>query len=433
MRRILIAMLAALAVLSALIWYEDSRTAVGMFSVTADVAQAPNLFEGARVMVRGVEVGQITKVEPHAGFVRLTMNIQNDVKIPADAHLSVIPITVISDRYVQLFPTYRKGPLLAEGDRIPESHTSIPAELDDVLKQLNGLLTALAPKGKSEAGPLSRLVTNLDKALKGRSQNLAGTLKGSSKVLENLAGSQADITALISNLDTLFGTLANRSSEIGLVNQRFALVARALEGDRRDLQGTIKNLAFLSNQGTKLVSNSGDRLGESFSRLGTVIDAVLRHQDQLIEGMKWSNVISEALGATDRSGKGLYAYSGRQAPPGVAGAEYNYRIDARDTIGCERIRAVSGTILAIHPGVTVEDFASQTLESFIPEPYKDDLAFLLLQLAERCTPITIHNPPTLDAQAAAAAKTLERQLGEKKFMQLLGMWLLGSSPGGVAP
>jgi virulence factor Mce-like protein len=418
---------------SGLIWFEDSRSSGGTYTVTADVTNAPNLFEGGRVMVRGVEVGRITGVEPRPDSVRLTLEIDDGTKIPADAHMSVIPITVIADRYVQLYPNYRGGPLLADGDNIPVSRTAIPAELDDVLKQLNGLLAALAPRRDAKTGPLAHLVTGLDKALKGRSKDLAGTLSGSSKVLENLADSQSDITALISNLDTLFGTLANRSSEIALVNQRFALVARSLESDRSDLEGTIENLAFLSNQGSKLVTESGDQLGTSFARLANVIETVLKHQDTLVEGMKWSNVIAEALGATDRSGKGLYAYTGRQAPPGVPGAEYNYRIDQRDTLACERIRAVSATILALTPDARIEDLL-KTLLSFIPDQYDDDLSFLLEQLIPICTPIKEHRPPdTLDARATVVVKRLERQLGRKRMGQLMAMWLLGSSTGGVAP
>jgi virulence factor Mce-like protein len=361
------------------------------------------------------------------------LEIRDDVKIPADARLSVVPITVISDRYVQLYPTYRSGPVLAEGDHLAEDHTSIPAELDDVLKQLNGLLSALAPKGESTKGPLARLVVSLDKAVKGRSADIAGTLRGSSKVLENLADSQSDITALITNLDSLFGTLANRSSEIGLVNQRFALVTEALAADQKDLEGTIENLAFLSNQGTKLVQESGDELGQSFSRLATVIDTVLKHQGQLVEGMKWSNVIAQALGAVDRHGKGLYAYSGKQAPPGVEGAEYNYRIDQRDTIACERIRVVSGTILAITPGASIEQFALTTLTSFIPDQYDDDLAYIFLLLTPACTPISHHEPPTLDAEARAAARQLDKEIGHKKLMQFLGMWLLSSPLAAAKP
>jgi hypothetical protein len=251
-------------------------------------------------------------------------------------------------------------------------------------------------------------------------------------VLENLADSQADITHLITNLDTLFGTLAGRASEIALVNQRFSLVTRALEDDRKNLEGTIENLAFLSDQGTKLVTESGQTLGVSFGRLKTVIDAVLRHQDQLVEGMKWSNVIAEALGATDREGKGLYAYSGRQAPPNTPGAEYNYRIDQRDVIACRRIDVVAKTITTILPGTTVEGFLP-TLTSFTPDVYDDDLEYLFLKLTPLCSRIKTHDPGVVTPKQTAVIHRLEHQIGRKKLMQLLAMWLLGGSPGGVTP
>src|SRR5688500_15401458 len=85
---------------------------VPTFTVTADVEQAPNLFEGGGVMVRGVEIGTITKLTPTPDAVRVTMEIEEGVKIPADARLAIVPITVIADRYVQFYPAYDSGPVL---------------------------------------------------------------------------------------------------------------------------------------------------------------------------------------------------------------------------------------------------------------------------------------------------------------------------------
>ena len=96
-------------------------------------------------------------------------------------------ITIISDRYVQLFPAYSGGSALQEGDHLGTDRTTIPAELDDVLEQLDGLLSALEPRPGERRGPLARLIESLDSATRGRSQALAGTLEGSASVLENLA------------------------------------------------------------------------------------------------------------------------------------------------------------------------------------------------------------------------------------------------------
>ncbi|MEA2476636.1 MAG: phospholipid/cholesterol/gamma-HCH transport system substrate-binding protein, partial [Actinomycetota bacterium] len=70
--------------------YETLRPKDDTYTVTAEIAQAPNLFSGGRVMVRGVEVGKVTRVTPSPTGVTLTMAIQDGIKVPAQAHLSVV-------------------------------------------------------------------------------------------------------------------------------------------------------------------------------------------------------------------------------------------------------------------------------------------------------------------------------------------------------
>ena len=403
--------------------YAFTRSDVEMYTVTADIERGPNLFAGARVMVRGVEVGSVISVEPEPDFVRLTIEIEEGIKIPAGARLAVIPVTIIADRYVQLFPAYKEGPTLADGDHIALEDTSIPAELDDVLEQLQGLLEALEPQQDEERGSLARLITSLDKVFKGRSDELAGTLEGSATVLENLADSNADITGLIQNLDRLFASLANRASQIGIVNERFRLVTEALFADQENLEGTIENITFLSDEVAGLLSDSGDDLGESLGRLGNVLRTVLDHQDALTEGVKWGNVIAQATGAVDGSGRGLNAYSGRQVPPGTQEAGYNYRIDTRDTLTCERMQQVANSVLVVLPEAGVFEI-KRTLLTFIPDPYDDELDFLLAQLVPLC--VDFPGESSLSPEVQAEIRRLVDEIGIARFEELLGRWFIES-------
>ena len=380
------------------------------YTVTADVEQAPSLFEKGRVMVRGVEVGRITGVVPQADSVRLTMEIDESIDLPADAHLSIVPITVIADRYVQIDPPYSGGDKLAHGAHIGLDSTTIPAELDDVLAQLRGLLAALEPRN-GQPGPLANLINNLDDALEGHEDALAGTLEGGAEVLGNLAASEAQITGLIEHLDTVFIALADRSSEIGLINERLNLVVQALAADSESLEGTIQNIAFLSQEASGLVSESGDELGESLGRLDTVLTAVLRHEASLAQGMKWTNVIAQALGETDPSGKGLWAYTGRQAAPGSARAAYNYRIDTRDSIACERIGLLAERFLMINPDWGFDEVRHAVL-SYIPSDYHDDIDFLIDLLIPLCADLP--NEPTLAERADSVIARALATMGEKE-------------------
>ena len=404
--------------------YRGAQETAGAYTITADVEQAPNLFTNGRVMVRGVEVGRITDVRPRPEGVRLTLEIQAGVKIPVDATLAVVPITVISDRYVQLFPAYTTGPAMEEGDHIALADTRIPAELDDVLTQLKGLLSALEPRPGEERGPLAKLIEGLDEAVRGRSKSLQGTLTKSASVLETLANSQSDITRLVQNLDTLFVSLANRSSEIGLLNERLQLVFEALQGDQEELEGTIENLAFLADEAALLVSESGDDLGASFGRLDRVLGAVLRREDDLLRATQWTNVIAQALGATDARGRGLFAYTGRRAPEGTERAAYNYRIDTRDTIACERIDALIQSFLVLNPQATVEQLR-ETLFTFIPDEFDDDIAYLVDLLIPLCA--NLPDRPlasTLDERAQQVVRDVAAQVGEEAFAAMLARWFV---------
>lgn len=430
MKKVLSMLLIPALALAGFVGYGVLRPEPPTYSVTADVEQAPNLFAGGRVMVRGVEVGEITDVTPRAEGVRITIEIDEDVQVPADTSLAVVPITVIADRYIQLYPAYTAGATLADGDHIPASRTSIPAELDDVLTQLDGLLEALKPRAGERRGPLARLIREADAALKGNADAFAGTIEGSATVLENLADSRTDLTGLIRNLDRLFATLADRSSEIGLLNERFSLVAQALQQDQANLEGTIENVTFLSEEATALIRESGDELGESFARLERVLDVVLAHQRELHQGFTWTNVIAEALGATDRNGRGLHAYTGRQAAPGTPESVYNYRIDTRDTIACERIGALVESFLVLNPNPTVEEIRN-TLLNFIPETYQDDLTFLI----DLLTPLCADYPgePVLDARSRALVASIAEEIGEERFGALMARWFLEDFEGEVTP
>lgn len=419
-KKILSALLSVAIIAGGVYAYASTRPDEPFYTVTADVEQAPNLFDGGRVMIRGVEVGEITDVRPRPSGVRVTMQIAEGIQIPTDAKLSVVPITVISDRYVQFAPAYTSGPTLEDGDHLALSQTSIPAELDDVLKQLKQLLATIEPK-KGERGPLAKLIRDADYILKGNVDNVQGSLRNSASFLNNLAKSSEDINGLIRNLDELFITLAGRRSQIGLVNERFLLVARSLQADRKDLEGTIENVTLLSKEARKFFAQSGDDLGEALKNTESVIYELLEHQDSIAEGFRWTNVIAQALGSVDGSGKGLFAYTGKVAPSGKPGSEYNYRLDTRDTIACERMDALARRFQSLFPNWGVEEVRRGILE-FLPEVYHEDLVYIIDQLLPYCTGLPFEG--SMSSRAKAAVEKAVRGAGEEQFREAVGIWVL---------
>ena len=267
------------------------------YQVTAYFTKAIGLFPKSDVDILGVPVGEVESVEPIGSKVRVVMNISKEHKLPADAFAQIVPISVISDRYVQLAPVYDGGPTLEDGAEIPVENTYIPAELDDVFKQLKKLLDAIEPGKEGEPGALGDLIVQLDKTLDDREQDLKGTLLTGAQLTSTLADAQNDISGLLVNLDNLFGQLATRANSMGRLNHNFALVMAALAESRNDLEGTLVNLGTLAGEVNRLVEKNGDRLGRDLGLAARITSAVLENKASVEESLRWLPVVGKGLTA----------------------------------------------------------------------------------------------------------------------------------------
>ncbi|MGH9324162.1 MAG: MlaD family protein, partial [Vicinamibacteria bacterium] len=158
--RVVIAAFAAAAMILVAIGAIYVRGGEETYKLTVYFPRAIGLFTRSTVRVLGVEVGRVTSVDPEGDRVRVVMQVREGIKVPKDATAILVPISLISDRYVQLAPVFRSGPALADGDEIPLERGVAPAELDDLLATLKNFLEALEPGTPDSPGALGRFVQN---------------------------------------------------------------------------------------------------------------------------------------------------------------------------------------------------------------------------------------------------------------------------------
>ena len=265
------------------------------YEITAYFTKAIGLFENSDVMVLGVAVGKVTNVEPVGTRVRVDMEISTDHPVPVNATAHIIPISVISDRYVQLEPAYTGGRALAEGAVLDVDRTVIPAELDDVFLQLKKLLEAIEPGEEGEPGALGELVVQLDRTLAGHEQDLRGTLVHGARLTDTLADAEEDISGLLVNLDRMFATLQTRAGSLGELNHNFATVMAALAESRADLHGTLANLGTMTQEVGALIRDNRSLLDRDLARAARITRTVLKNKGSVTESLAWLPVIGEGL------------------------------------------------------------------------------------------------------------------------------------------
>ena len=276
----------------------SSKAEDDKYQLTAYFTKAIGLFENSDVDILGVPVGKVTEVVPEGTSVRVEMEIDSQYRIEksSETFAQIVPISVISDRYVQLGPVFQgDGEFLADGDTLDTSVTQIPAELDDVFKQLKKLLDAIEPGKKGEPGALGDLIVQLHRTLKDRERDLQGTLIHGAELTGTLADAEQDISGLLINLDDLFAKLATRANSMSELNRNFAVVMTALAQSRSDLEGTITNLADMTNEVGNLATAHGDRLGRDLTLATKITSKVLENRASVEETLTWLKVLGEGI------------------------------------------------------------------------------------------------------------------------------------------
>ncbi|MFF2507115.1 MCE family protein [Streptomyces sp. NPDC058067] len=267
-----VAVVTALALVASLTYVLWPRT--GSVHVTAYFPRTVGIYPGSDVRVLGVRIGRVEKITPEGGRVRVELSYEEGRRVPADAQAAIINSSVVSDRYVQLLPVYRKGALLRDGDVIPETRTAVPVELDRVFDSLHTTADALGPEGANKKGSLARLLGVSADNLDGQGQNLNRTVKDLSQAVTTLSDGRSDLFGTVRNLQVFTAALAADDKSVRSFNTSLSEVAAQLAGERGDLAEALRNLG---------------------TALGDVSDFVRKNKKSLTSGVKGLSKVTKVL------------------------------------------------------------------------------------------------------------------------------------------
>ncbi|MFJ1604214.1 MCE family protein [Streptomyces sp. NPDC088253] len=276
-----VAVVTALALVAALTYVLWPRSE--SVHVTAYFPRTVGIYPGSDVRVLGVRIGEVEKITPEGDRVRAELKYDEGRKVPADAKAAVINSSVVSDRYVQLLPVYRKGPVLRNGAVIPETRTAVPVELDRVFDSLHTTADALGPQGANKDGSLSRLLGVSADNLDGQGENLNQTVEDLSKAVTTLSDGRTDLFGTVRHLQVFTAALAADDKSVRSFNTSLAEVAGQLAGERGDLADALKNLGTALGDVSAFVKKNKKSLTSNVQGLSKVTKVLVTQRDALAE------------------------------------------------------------------------------------------------------------------------------------------------------
>ncbi|MDT0393880.1 MCE family protein [Streptomyces edwardsiae] len=242
------------------------------YTVTAELQDVLSLVPHAAVKVGDVDVGRITRVELGRDdwSARVTMEINGDVRLPADATARLEQSSLLGEKYVQLAaPAEETGAgRLTDGSVIPLDRTSRTTEVEEVFGALSLLLNG------GGVGQLRTITRELNAALGGREPRIRSVLKRIDVLVTDLDEHRGDITDALDAVNRLSSTLATRKDDVGTVLTGLSPGLKTLEKQRGSLLTMLRSLDTLSGVAVTTINASKDDMIADLKALAPTLKAL---------------------------------------------------------------------------------------------------------------------------------------------------------------
>lgn len=256
-------------------------------TVTAYFPRTVSLYKGSDVRILGVKVGSIESVTPEGAQVKVVMNYDTKIAVPADAKAVIVAPAVVGDRFVQL--TWDQpdttGPM-ADNAVLQETQTSAPLELDTIFGNIDTLIQAIGPNGANRNGALNDLLTQTAANFQGQGAQFNQTLNDLGGFTQTLDDNKSKFFDSATKLEGFTNTLARNDTTVRQFTQDLANISGLLSDERGDLASSLTNLATAMGQVKDFVAKNKDSLGTTIKSLNGVLGVVVHERDALSEILK---------------------------------------------------------------------------------------------------------------------------------------------------
>lgn len=261
-------------------WFVFARTDRAI-TVHANFAYVNGIYVGSDVTVLGVPVGSVTEVQPQGTTVRVTMSMPDDVPLPADASAYVLSPAVISDRHVELGPTYSGGPRLGDGADIPPERSHAPLDFDSMMNSISTLAEAVS----GDTGSTGELLTKAADGWRGRGEEFNEAVRNLSAATGVVGARAEDIGALVSNLSGLMAALDARQVSLDELVRDLGAVGDQWAASDVDIAGPLQDLQVVLDQVRTFMDAHGDDVGVAAENMDALTTVLVDNQAGLAEFM----------------------------------------------------------------------------------------------------------------------------------------------------
>ena len=236
------------------------------YSVYAIFPDAGGVASNQEVTYRGVQVGRVGVMTLTKDAVKIQMKIEAKYKIPKEGtRARVLFKSAVGEQFIDLLPEKDDSPFFKGNDVIPISMTSIPAQTEDLLRELDAVLRSVDPKA------LGQLVHELGVGLTGHGQDLSDTIKGLDVLAKIGAERRAEVGGLIDDAADIQDSFNSSSEDFVRAITSLKTVLETIAARRGDLERTVKAMDGFDTEILALLDHRKAELNRILAGLGITV------------------------------------------------------------------------------------------------------------------------------------------------------------------
>lgn len=242
----------------------------GAFTIHAQLPDVNNLEPNTRVRVGDVNVGTVTKVERQGWHALLTIRLNGDVVVPANATAALGQTSLLGSQHVELAPPVGAEPQgkLHQGSLIPLSSTASYPTTEQTLAAVSLLLNG------GGITHVQDITTALSTAFTGREKDLRSLITQLDTFIGNANDQSDDIIGATDSLNRLVGKFAAQKPVVDKALQIVPEALAVLKGEREQLVDAADQFGKFSALVADSVSQTRQALVQELKDLGPVLESL---------------------------------------------------------------------------------------------------------------------------------------------------------------
>jgi phospholipid/cholesterol/gamma-HCH transport system substrate-binding protein len=273
------------------------------YQVEVELSNVVNLVPNSTVRVNDVVVGTVRDIRLQDWHAVVTVSLNGDVRLPANATAKIGQTSVLGAKHVELAPPTMEQPTgeLEDGGTIPLSRTGRFPETEEVLAALSLVLNGAG------LAQVRTIVSELNNAFEGRENSVRSVLDQLNILVRGLDAQKADIVSAIEGLNRLSGRLADQKEVLAGALDNLPPALAVLNRERADLTATLTALGNLEDVAVRVVNSSRADLLANLRDLEPALAALANAGQELADSLLVAGALIFPLRTYKNAFRGDYA------------------------------------------------------------------------------------------------------------------------------